>query len=396
MKPELLAEGRNFEQRRAAARGARGLREHQHVGRLALLAHVGASEFERALRLRVDPERKHRLLARMRAACLRPQVGLGETLAHFVRVGAAPLGVASHAGNRQAQQNRVAARLVLEPAQGFGVAALVQEVVDEGEPGVKVSVYTQRMAKRRFGCRVAPGAHFEFGERRQQPGANRGGETGGGEQLVEAAARGVEFAAQPGVLSRAGARVQRCARGLQTGARLLRRVQLALHAPHRGEDEPGLHGARVALHEALEVLRRGVEIVQVLLQRREHEQHVVGRVRGVGPGLQNRQRLAGEARVAEFARTVQVALRQRHRELRVVRLRTPGLACASIVLARASRAGQDFDDLVVVRRRDHAGACAACHERHAQGECHQQGGTGERGDCGASAKRSGVRGAEPG
>ena len=96
----------------------------------------------------------------------------------------------------------------------------------------------------------------------------------------------------------------------------------------------------------------GIELVQVLLERRAQEQHLVGRGARVGPGAQRRQRQAGEARIAGLARLLEIASRDRRRELHVVGSCRQALAQLAVLAAVAGARRKHLDHLVVARRRD--------------------------------------------
>ena len=97
---------------------------------------------------------------------------------------------------------------------------------------------------------------------------------------------------------------------------------------------------------------RGIELVQVLLERRAQEQHLVGRGARVGPGTQRRQRQAGEARIAGLARLLEIASRDRRRKLRVVGSCRQALAQLAVFAAVAGARRKHLDHFVVARRRD--------------------------------------------
>ena len=97
---------------------------------------------------------------------------------------------------------------------------------------------------------------------------------------------------------------------------------------------------------------RGIELVQVLLERRAQEQHLGGRGVRVGPGAQRRQREAGEARIAGLARLLEIASRDRRRERRIVGSFRQSLAQLPVLAAVAGARRQHLDHLVVARRRD--------------------------------------------
>jgi hypothetical protein len=96
----------------------------------------------------------------------------------------------------------------------------------------------------------------------------------------------------------------------------------------------------------------GIELVQVLLERRAQEQHVVGRRVRVGPGAQRRQRQPREARISGLARLLEIASRDRRRKLHVVRPCRQALAQLTVLAAVAGARRQHLDHFIVARRRD--------------------------------------------
>ena len=129
----------------------------------------------------------------------------------------------------------------------------------------------------------------------------------------------------------------------------------ALHAADRRQGQPGLRLARIACEQALELGRGAVEFVQVLLDRRLHQQHVERRRRRVRPGPQHGERLTGQARIALGARLVDVAPREPRRERVALRL-LHQIALQAPRLGACGTAAEHLDHLRIVARRDRHGA----------------------------------------
>ncbi len=178
-----------------------------------------------------------------------------------------------------------------------------------------------------------------------------------GQQRLEAAPRRGDVAAQRRVLGQAGAGVELGARGGDAAAGLVRFGVATLHAQHGRQRQPGLRPARLAgaREQLAQARHRGIELVQVLLQRRPHQQHLRRRGRGVGPGSERGEREAGEARIPGLAGAVEVALGDAHRERGVVGPGRELLAQALVLAAVAGGGGQDLDHLVVAGRDDGLG-----------------------------------------
>ena len=322
----------------SAAARARGLGEHEQVERLALLRDVAARQLERARRRVLDDEREHRLLAAVEDARFRALVGQGDALAHLGDVALAARRLGARAGDRQAQQDGVGARLVLQHLERLGRPALGDQEIGIGDRGVGVGAEAKDVAIGGIGGGGAAVALLELGKRGRQPAARARRQLRVGQHRLEALARHADVAAQGGVLGQAGA--PNADRGAGGGDLPARRVVgigvAALHAQHRRQRQPGLRLALAARprQQLAQARDRGVELVQVLLQAsRASAARRRGR-RGLGPGAQRRQRQAGEARIAELARLVEVALRDRERQRRRRRAAPPG-ACA----ARGPRRG---------------------------------------------------------
>ena len=214
----------------------------------------------------------------------------------------------TRSGDGQAQQHRVGPHLVLEHLERFRGAALVDQEIGIRRGGVGIGAELQDAAVGGIGLRRSTVALLELGERCQQPALRARRRRRIREQPLEGLARRRHVTAQRGVLGQAGARVQlrpRC------GDVLASRIGIgvvALHAQHGRQREPGLclPFAAAAGEQLVQGDDRSVEFVQILLQRRSHQHHRIGRGARVGPWLQRCEREAGEARIAGFAGTVEI------------------------------------------------------------------------------------------
>ena len=376
MQAHLRCERARFLQRGGVARGLGGLREDEQVERLALVRDIAARQGQGTRRIALDREREHRLLATVRDLGVRAQVGQRDALAHLGRVARGLGALGQLAGDGQAQQHRIAADLAGQPLQGFRRAPLFDQEVGIREPRIAVGLQFERGPERRIGGLDAAGALLHLGPRDEQPGLRRSRQSGGREKACERCARRVELAAQRGVLGRARARIQRRSGVGELAAGGIRIGIAALHAAHRGKREPGLRDARAArpCDQALQVLHRGIELVQILLKVGTQQQHIVGRV-GIRPARDRGQCLAREARIAVVVGTRQQAACDADGQGRIGRPLRKCAARSAFFEPAHRKAGQHLDHLVVTRRHDrfgmHADDAASDQQRAESDRSHE-------------------------
>ena len=153
--------------------------------------------------------------------------------------------------------------------------------------------------------------------------------------------------------------------GGEAAAGLVRLGIAALDPQHGRQRQPGLRPPRLAgaSEQQAQARHRGIEVVQVLLQRRSRQQHLGGRFRRVGPGPERGERQAGEAWIAGQAGAIQLATGDPDRELGIVRLRRELPAQALVLGAVAGRRRQHLDHLVVAAGDDRAPRPAPAAQR---------------------------------
>ena len=103
-------------------------------------------------------------------------------------------------------------------------------------------------------------------------------------------------------------------------------------------------------------------------------QHLGRRRRGVGPGLQHGERLAGAARIAGLASLRDVARGERRGEARIARPRGEFAAQPALLAARGTVGGQRLDDLVVAGGFDRHRAHRSRPRHHGQQQDDDHGG----------------------
>ena len=142
-------------------------REHQQVERLALLRDVAARERERALRIALDDESEHRLLAAVEDARLGPLVGERDALAHL-----GDIALRRRGAWRAFRRSRGAARTVSVRVSSFSTrerlrrSALRDQEIGIGDRRVACRGRDlQRRAIRGIGGGGATVALLELGER---------------------------------------------------------------------------------------------------------------------------------------------------------------------------------------------------------------------------------------
>jgi hypothetical protein len=271
-RPIEVLRRRAFLDRFAPAARARRLREDEQVERLALARDIAARQRKGALRIALDDEREHRLLAAVEDARLGALVREGDPVAHLGDV-LRRRGAARQRSGDHARRSRTVsrARLALERGQRFAGAALRDQEVGIGDCRVGVRAELEHIAIRSVRRRGATVAILELGERRGQPAARSGGQAARCEQRLEAAPCGCGLAAQRCVLGQARGLVH-----VGTGrpaARIVRLGVAALHAQHRRQRQPGLRLPLAAgpARSTRQVRDGGIELVQVLLERRAQE-----------------------------------------------------------------------------------------------------------------------------
>ena len=224
----------------------------------------------------------------------------------------------------------------------------------------------QRGKVRLFGWPDPARAGFDLGQRGQQPALRLGRQAGCGQQLFKRGPRAIGVAAQALVLGLTRARMQPAASSSQPGAGGVGRGIAPLHAAHRGQGQPGLRMPRLAFDQQLQRPGGGIELMQVLLQGGLHQQHFIGGLGGLGPGLQHGQRLPRKARVAIGSGLLEVAARQVDRQRRVVRIGGPLPAKLAVFCAAAAGRRQGLDHIGIALGRHHGGI------RNADGEVQDQ------------------------
>ena len=112
--------------------------------------------------------------------------------------------------------------------------------------------------------------------------------------------------------------------------------------------------ARRTRQHGLELGRRGIEVVQVLVQRRALQPDLERHGGLAVPGAERSERLAGQARVAIGARPLQQAARQRERRGRFARLARELAAQRALLGGVGAQRRQRLDDLGVVGRLQRA------------------------------------------
>ena len=173
-RPSAAFSRRDFVDRRGVAARLRRLGEQQQVERLALLLDVAARQRQRLRR------RRARRAARTSPARGREDFfASGRWLARAMRsrISATSAGAvaafARRAGDRQAQQHGVGARLALQRRQRLGRPALGDQEVGIGDRRVGVGAEREDAAIGGVGGRAPAIALLELGQRGQQPALRR-------------------------------------------------------------------------------------------------------------------------------------------------------------------------------------------------------------------------------
>ena len=288
-----------------------------------------------------------------------------DTLAHLSHVGGRGGRLGLRAGDRQPQQDRIAAHLLFEHRERPSGTLLFDQEIGIGERRIRVGLEVERCLERRFSGTHAAGSFFKLGQAGAQPGAGRGGLARVGEQAGESGARPVDIATKRAVLGKAGAAVQGGAGSRDLPARSVGVGVSPLHTAHGREGEPSLRarGAAGTCQQVLQVCRSRLEFMQVLLQIGTHQEKLVRRGRFIAPGRDRRERHASKAWVTQLVGLLEIALRDRQGERRVARVPRKLLTQPAGLCAIAGHGRQDFDHLVVAGR---------CDRRRVQ--CRQRGG----------------------